>query len=59
MFKKTKIICTQGPATDAPGVIEGLITPPALISLTATTRGIKKELTLLKPPPKLMGKLFR
>ena len=25
MFKKTKIICTQGPATDAPGVIEGLI----------------------------------
>ena len=25
MFKKTKIICTQGPATDAPGIIEGLI----------------------------------
>ena len=25
MLKKTKIICTQGPATDAPGVIEGLI----------------------------------
>ncbi len=25
MFKKTKIICTQGPATDAPGVIEKLI----------------------------------
>ena len=25
MFKKTKIICTQGPATDAPGVIEQLI----------------------------------
>ena len=25
MLKKTKIICTQGPATDAPGVIESLI----------------------------------
>ncbi len=25
MLKKTKIICTQGPATDAPGIIEGLI----------------------------------
>lgn len=25
MLKKTKIICTQGPATDVPGVIEGLI----------------------------------
>ena len=25
MLKKTKIICTQGPATDAPGVLEGLI----------------------------------
>ncbi len=25
MVKKTKIICTQGPATDAPGIIEGLI----------------------------------
>ena len=25
MLKKTKIICTQGPATDAPGVIEKLI----------------------------------
>ena len=25
MFKRTKIICTQGPATDAPGVIEKLI----------------------------------
>lgn len=25
MLKKTKIICTQGPATDAEGVIEGLI----------------------------------
>ncbi|MCR5834465.1 MAG: pyruvate kinase [Selenomonadaceae bacterium] len=25
MLKKTKIICTQGPATDNPGVIEGLI----------------------------------
>lgn len=25
MLKKTKIICTQGPATDAPGVIERLI----------------------------------
>ena len=25
MLKKTKIICTQGPATDAPGVIEALI----------------------------------
>ena len=25
MLKKSKIICTQGPATDAPGVIEGLI----------------------------------
>ena len=25
MLKKTKIICTQGPATDAPGVIEQLI----------------------------------
>jgi len=25
MLKKTKIICTQGPATDAPGVIEELI----------------------------------
>ena len=25
MLKKTKIICTQGPATDAAGVIEGLI----------------------------------
>ena len=24
-MKKTKIICTQGPATDAPGIIEGLI----------------------------------
>ncbi|MBR6013573.1 MAG: pyruvate kinase [Selenomonadaceae bacterium] len=25
MFKKTKIICTQGPATDDPRIIEGLI----------------------------------
>ena len=25
MLKKTKIICTQGPATDAPGVVEKLI----------------------------------
>lgn len=25
MLKKTKIICTQGPATDAPGIIEKLI----------------------------------
>ena len=25
MLKKTKIICTQGPATDAPGIIEALI----------------------------------
>ena len=25
MLKKTKIICTQGPATDAEGVIEKLI----------------------------------
>ena len=25
MLKKTKIICTQGPATDAPGVVEQLI----------------------------------
>ncbi len=25
MFKKTKIICTQGPSTDAPGVIEALL----------------------------------
>lgn len=25
MLKKTKIICTQGPATDVPGIIEGLI----------------------------------
>ena len=25
MLKKTKIICTQGPATDAPSIIEGLI----------------------------------
>ena len=25
MFKKTKIICTQGPATDKPGVVEELI----------------------------------
>ena len=25
MLKKTKIICTQGPATDGEGVIEGLI----------------------------------
>lgn len=25
MFKKTKIICTQGPATDAPGIVEQLI----------------------------------
>ncbi len=25
MLKKTKIICTQGPATDAPGVLDGLI----------------------------------
>lgn len=25
MLKKTKIICTQGPATDAPGIIERLI----------------------------------
>ena len=25
MFKKTKIICTQGPATDGEGIIEQLI----------------------------------
>ena len=25
MLKKTKIICTQGPATDDPGIVEGLI----------------------------------
>ena len=25
MLKKTKIICTQGPATDVPGVIEKLV----------------------------------
>ena len=25
MLKKTKIICTQGPATDREGVVEGLI----------------------------------
>ena len=24
-FKKTKIVCTMGPATDRPGVIEGLL----------------------------------
>ena len=57
MLKKTKIICTQGPATDAPGIIEGLIENG--MNATATTQGIRNVSTPLKPPRSSPAKLFR
>ena len=54
MLKKTKIICTQGPATEKPGVVDALIrysrfpVPHALLVDVAETMDRYGRLRLLK-----------
>ncbi len=61
MLKKTKIICTQGPATDAPGVIEGLIEHgmnAARFNFShGDHAGHKKRIDAVKAAAKKMGKV--
>ncbi|MBQ6132176.1 MAG: pyruvate kinase, partial [Selenomonadaceae bacterium] len=62
MFKKTKIICTQGPATDAPGVIEGLIENgmnAARFNFShGDHAGHKKRIDAVKAAAKATGKII-
>lgn len=62
MLKKTKIICTQGPATDAPGVIEGLIENgmnAARFNFShGDHAGHKKRIDAVKAAAKKMGKVI-
>ena len=62
MLKKTKIICTQGPATDAPGVIEGLIEHgmnAARFNFShGDHAGHKKRIDAVKAAAKKMGKII-
>ena len=62
MLKKTKIICTQGPATDAPGVIEGLIANgmnAARFNFShGDHAGHKKRIDAVKAAAKASGKII-
>jgi len=62
MLKKTKIICTQGPATDAPGVIEGLIANgmnAARFNFShGDHAGHKKRIDAVKAAAKACGKII-
>ncbi|MBQ3336570.1 MAG: pyruvate kinase, partial [Selenomonadaceae bacterium] len=62
MFKKTKIICTQGPATDAPGIIEGLIDNgmnAARFNFShGDHAGHKKRIDAVKAVAKVKGKII-
>ena len=62
MLKKTKIICTQGPATDAPGVIEGLIANgmnAARFNFShGDHAGHKKRIDAVKASAKKSGKII-
>ena len=62
MLKKTKIICTQGPATDAPGVIEGLIKHgmnAARFNFShGDHAGHKKRIDAVKAAAKAAGKII-
>ncbi|MBR0262020.1 MAG: pyruvate kinase [Selenomonadaceae bacterium] len=62
MFKKTKIICTQGPATDAPGIIEGLIDNgmnAARFNFShGDHAGHKKRIDAVKAAAKAKGKII-
>ena len=62
MLKKTKIICTQGPATDAPGIIEGLIANgmnAARFNFShGDHEGHKKRIDAVKAAAKSTGKII-
>ena len=62
MLKKTKIICTQGPATDAPGIIEGLIENgmnAARFNFShGDHEGHKKRIDAVKAAAKSTGKII-
>lgn len=62
MLKKTKIICTQGPATDAPGIIEGLIEHgmnAARFNFShGDHAGHKKRIDAVKAAAQKMGKII-
>lgn len=62
MLKKTKIICTQGPATDAPGVIEALIENgmnAARFNFShGDHAGHKKRIDAVKAAAKATGKII-